>query len=147
MSRQLISVGLLDNATYFFGGMLVLQGIVGQVCPQTSKHRTGAPLSWKTARLTSTVAKQFGLSVPTLAHATYLPIWASRNMLFGLTLIIFAYQRQRKASGVLFLLAGLIGGPSDLWYVAQDGAEKGMLVAHVVASVLVTTLGRALYLS
>lgn len=40
MSRQLMSVGLLDNATYLFGGMLVVQGMVGQVSPSTSKHRT-----------------------------------------------------------------------------------------------------------
>lgn len=85
--------------------------------------------------------------MPTPAHATYLPIWASRNMLFGLALITFAYQRQHRASGVLFLLAGLIGGPIDAWYVAQDGAERAMLVGHVVMCGLVAALGRALYVS
>lgn len=68
-------------------------------------------------------------------------------MLFGLAFLIFAYQRQRKASGVLFLLAGLIGGPSDLWHVVQDGAEVSMIVPHVVVSGIITALGRALYLS
>lgn len=65
-------------------------------------------------------------------------------MLFGLAFLVFAYQRQRKASGILFLLAGLIGGPSDIWYVAQDGAETSMVVTHFVVSGLVAALGRAL---
>ena len=48
---------------------------------------------------------------------------------------------------MLFLLAGLIGGPLDLWYVVQDGAERSMLVTHVIMSTIVTSLGRALYSS
>lgn len=86
------------------------------------------------------------LGIPVTSQASpalpFVSFAAARNFGSGLTLLVLAYNGQRKTIGTL-LVCGVVTAVADAWICVKFGAVEGKAIGHFVMGIAFGALGVA----